>query len=332
MSEHRHPDPLLRTLDAPLRAVFHPLGFPLELETNDPRVLDCAESSFGAFREADFHFAPVRLRFLKAPDSAARPPWPAAAYRAWGSLFAIVCGPQNFVSGDLDRGEAMGFFSPAMLDDSEFFRWTFLDCVTYMVLERHHVTAIHAACVVRNGIGICLCGPAGAGKTSLAYSCVRSGYQILAEDVVFLNRSGRAPALCGNAARLHFPLSARELFPELVQVPIGIRHDGEEFIVLVTAQKFPGRTVTSAEPGPIVFLDRMPDSQREALIEPVSSSEANRLLIYNLPLVDEPDLMSQHYSAIERLTRNGAYHLRYSTLAQAHQQLDTLAVVQRIQR
>ncbi len=331
MSAHRHADPLLRRLEAPLRAVFYPFGFRLEIESNDRRVLECAESSFGIFRRDEFSVPPLRLRLMRAPDAAACPPWPAPAYRAWGDLFAVVCGPDNFLTADLDRRQAFGFFSPAMLEDREFFRWTFLDCATYTLLGRHHLTPIHAAGVAREGFGICLCGPAGAGKTSLAYCCARAGDALLADDVVHILRSGGAPQLRGNPSRLHFAVSARELFPELQDAPVTIRRDGGEFLALPAEQLLPGRVATQAEPGALVFLQRSAEPV-EAALEPILPSEALKLLTANLPMVDEERTMAQHYAVLERLARDGAYRLRYSTLEEARRQLDLLPLPERTQK
>lgn len=341
MREKAQWDPLLRSLEVTHRASFYPLGFRLDIETNDPRVLECAESSYGIFgkgHKAGVGFKPapanaqsqaaaLRMRLVRAPEASAVPPWPAPAYRAWGDLFAIVCGPENFLTADLARREAMGFFSPAMLDDREFFRWTFLDCATYVLLVWHHFTPIHAACVVRDGRGICLCGPAGAGKTSLAYACLRAGYQLLGDDVVYLLRSEHQPLLRGNPSRLHFPVSARQLFPELEQIPPAIRRDGNQFLAVRTEQWRPGQSVTQAEAVAVVFLER----GKPASLESVEAGVAHRLLFDALPLDDEKT-MAEHSRAIERLLQAGAYRLRYSTPEQALQHLNSLALLERVHR
>lgn len=325
MLETRPWDPLLRSIDAPLRGTFHPLGFPLEIETNDRRILECAESSFGIFPKAESGAEPLRMRLVRAPEASAAAPWPAPAYRAWGDLFAVVCGPDNFLTADLARCEAMGFFSPAMLDDREFFRWTFLDCATYVLLVRHHFTTVHAACVVRDGHGICLCGAAGVGKTSLAFACVRAGYRLLADDVVYLLRSEKGLQLHGNPSRLHFPVSARELFPELKNLPIAIRRDGNEFLAVRTVEWLSDSAVTQAEAGAVVFLEH---GAKEEL-ENVQQAEAHRLLFEALPL-DNDETMAAHRRSLERLVRVGAYRLRFSTLEQARRYLDSLSLPQRI--
>src|SRR5688572_24324822 len=93
-------DPLLRRLDAPQRDTFHPLGFDLEIETNDERILQCASHSYGVFERLPSAAEPMRFRLVRDAASAEAPPWPLASYRAWGDLFTVVCGGGNFVVAD----------------------------------------------------------------------------------------------------------------------------------------------------------------------------------------------------------------------------------------
>lgn len=324
MALHRHPDPLLQSIETPLRASFYPLGFRLDIETNDPRVLDCARSSFAAFKEEEFLAPALHMRLIRVPDGTSTPPWPAPSHRSWGDIFTVVSGPDNFLAANLPRREAMGFFSPALLDDTECFREPFLECPTYVLLVRHYVTPFHAACVVRDGAGICLCGPAGAGKSSLAYGCLRAGYQLLANDAVYLPRSETKPLLRGNPSRLTFPQSARELFPELDRAPVVTRRGGELFLSASMDSFFPGRAVTQAEVGAVVFLDR---GAAPALKE-VPPGEAHTLLFEELAL-DDDQTMAAHDLALRRLVQKGAYRLSYTTLRQGLEQLDRLRLPER---
>lgn len=330
MAAHRHPDPLLLSMVTPLRASFYPLGFRLEIETNDARVLECASSSFAAFTQEQEQeqspAPPLQMRLVCAPGGTSAPPWPAPTHRLWGDLFTVISGPDNFLAANLERRKAMGFFSPAMLDDIEYFREPFLECPTYVLLARHYVTPFHAACVVRGGAAICLCGPAGAGKSSLAYFCVRSGYQLLANDAVYLLRSETRPLLRGNPSRFTFPPSARELFPELAGLPAAARRDGEASLSVATAHFFPARAVTQAEVGAVVFLNR----GAALALKEIPAGEAHKLLFEELSL-DDDRTIAAHDLALQRLVQKGAYRLSYTTLQEGMEQLDRLPLRQRTQ-
>ena len=68
-------DPVLSNFDLPLRAVYHPLGFSLEIDTNCSEVLAAAEESWGHFRKV-FSQPPVRLRIGVLAGKAAERPQP----------------------------------------------------------------------------------------------------------------------------------------------------------------------------------------------------------------------------------------------------------------
>ena len=54
------PDPVLSAFELPLRRIFYPYGFPLELETNSADVIAAAAEGWGAFEQA-FDEPPVRF-------------------------------------------------------------------------------------------------------------------------------------------------------------------------------------------------------------------------------------------------------------------------------
>ncbi len=319
MTRRTNPDPLLRALPAPFRKVLYPLGKPLLVESNDAHVLECARLSFGHFPRAGASGRVIRLRLLRDPQAGSRPPWPRALFRSWQDLLWISCGGDNVAVADLQKRQAVGYFSGSMLEDAEFFRWTFLDALTYSTLVWHDFTFVHAAAVVREGLVFCLAGPAGTGKTSLAYHCARHGYRLLGDDAVLLSHRPGALRLRGNPARLHFAVEARQLFPELVQCPVSLRHDGREFLA-IAPKKLGVRTVVGeSKAGAVVFLDRggKPGLRR------VPAPEAFELLYRPRPLYS-PRVMQAQRRDIARLVRCGAFRMGYRTLDEALELLNRI--------
>jgi len=316
-------DPLLRGLGTPLRRVYYPLGFQLQVETNDARVLAHAAASFGIFREGAPQSPPMHMRVLCDPDATAGPPWPKHSFRASGDLFTVVGGPENFLICDLQRREATGFFSPAMLEDRDYFCTDFLETFAYMTIQRHWATPIHAACVVRDGHGICLAGNSTSGKSTLAYFCAKSGYALLSDNSVWLLNGRENRNLLGNPSRLYLRVQARDLFPELSQLPASRRASGEEFLAIPTEQMIPGHLATEAKPGPFVFLDRC---EGPASFRRISTDEAHRRLFLDRnPAIDEPHVMRETERVIGEAICTGAYSMRYATLEQALACLDQLS-------
>jgi hypothetical protein len=321
-------DPLLRGVETSLCAVYYPLGFPLEIETNDARVLARAQESFDIFRAppssrippfdpaATSPFPAMHLRAVCDPRATAAPPWPAHSYRASRDLFTLVSSPENFLIGDLERRQATGFFSPALLEDSDYFCTDFLESFAYMTIQRHWATPIHAACVVRNGVGICLAGNSTSGKSTLGYFCAKAGAALLADNSVWFLNQGENRRLLGNPARVRLRVESRQFFPELNSLPVSQRADGGDFVAVR-----PGNFATEATPGPIVFLER---GGSPALI-PIPAEEARRRLFLDRnPRIDEPHVMRECERVIGEAANAGAYTMRYATLEQAWQLLQDI--------
>jgi hypothetical protein len=304
-------DPLLRHAETPLHGVFYPLGFRLEIETNDQRVLDCAEAAYGLFSTGE-DSAPLRLRAICAPGATPGP----HTYRAHRDFFTAVAGPDNFLICDVERREATGFFTDALLDDRETFREAFLDAFTYMTLQRHWLTPFHAACIVFEGVGICLAGGSGSGKSTLSYAALKAGFGLLSDNSVSVLNSDVARGFRGNPARLRLRPSACELFPELRGMPTGEQSSGKPFIAAPARELFPSQMFTHAKAGPVVFLERGDDG-RPALSDIPESEAIEMLFADRNPNIDEPHVMAASQTAISRVVRNGAYRMHYRTYQEA---------------
>jgi hypothetical protein len=65
--ELRRADPLLRDMELPLTATFHPAGFPLRLATNSRDVMEAAAESWDHW-SPEFATDPVEMRVLVEPE------------------------------------------------------------------------------------------------------------------------------------------------------------------------------------------------------------------------------------------------------------------------
>jgi hypothetical protein len=213
-----------------------------------------------------------------------------------------------------------------MLEDRDYFCTDFLESYVYMTIQRHWATPVHAACVVRNGHGICLAGNSESGKSSLAYFCAKSGYALLSDNSVWLRNAKEHRNLLGNPSRLRLRLQARDLFPELAALPISRYATGEQFLGVPTQRLLSGYLVTQAQPGPFVFLDRRHDGP--ASLRRVSSEEAHRRLFTDRnPAIDEPHVLRVTDRVIGEAVGAGAYSMRYATFQQALDCLNQIPLV-----
>ena len=96
---------------------------------------------------------------------------------------------------------------------------TFEDTLTYFlgpvlgfVLRLRGVTCLHASAIVVDDVAIALCGPGGAGKSTMAARFSRMEYPVLSDDIVTLDKSGTSFLVQPAPARLRLWPSAVEHF------------------------------------------------------------------------------------------------------------------------
>ncbi len=284
---------------APLREALtlYPLGFPVEVAANDREVLEAAEQSWGAYPKL-FDVPPYRVRVFVAGEApAAGPP----VYRQQGHLFVVACDAANLAVSDATQRFAACWISRVTLGRTEWFRSCFLEAVVYAGLAQLHLAPLHAACVARNGRGVLLCGPAGAGKSTLAYACIRRGWTYLADESPLLVRNREDRLVLGKPTSLKLAPEAARLFPELSRWGV----DGERAILVPTA----GFATAFAVPADfVVFLERAGGTPHLA---PVAPSVALALLLAEIPFFGA-EVYAEQKRSLERLVAPGAWRLRYA--------------------
>ena len=124
--------------------------------------------------------------------------------RAQSNLLAGVAGRENFQCCDLEKGFAFAWVTEAVVENTDFFRYHFLEAMTWCLLDTRHLVSIHAACVALNGRGMLLAGNSGVGKSSLAYACARRGWTYTSDDATSLVRRDRGRTALGNPRVFRF--------------------------------------------------------------------------------------------------------------------------------
>lgn len=247
-------DPVFSNFSLPLRAVYYPLGFAVEIATNSAEVLAAAEESWGRFRKV-FSEPPVCLDIAVAADGSQECP-PAPGCRARGNLLTTVADAKNYIISDLNRGFAFAWLTQAAVENQAYLRYYFLEATALTLLDALYMTPLHAACVEIGGQGVLLCGESGAGKSSLAFACARSGWKFLSDDSCAIVRKRKGRVVVGNPHQMRFRESAVELFPELKGQRVTPRATGKMAIELATATLPQIATITECQVDYIVFLNR----------------------------------------------------------------------------
>lgn len=280
-------------------------------QTNHAPFLQAATDTFARFPDPETRENPlvvqVMVRKEKNGETSSAPgTHPRLIVHSQRHLVSVTVGGENAGVADLYGGFAFAVLSPQMAQDLTFVRYTFIEALPQILLGGRRYVAVHAACVVKDGVSLLLCAPAGTGKSTLAFACLRRGYQILAEDVVqiLLADDGRM-RLWGLPWKFHLLPDAVNFFPELGRTYPQIQSNGETKIEVDLTASYPGSTIAQACSGTVVFLQR--NEQLPACLSALPTAEARSrfevIWPWDLPWPSEYD------APLSELLASGAYQL-----------------------
>jgi hypothetical protein len=312
-------DPVFNNFSLPLRAVFHPLGFAVEISTNSAEVLAAAEESWGHFQKI-FPEPAVRIEIGVTANDGKECPSPPGC-RARKHLLTMVADAENYSVCDLNQGFAFAWLTQAAVENRAYFRYYFLESTALTLLDGSYLTPLHAACVEMDGRGFLLCGESGAGKSSLAFACARRGWKFLSDDSCAIVRKRKGRLVVGNSQQMRFRESAVELFPELRDQRVTPRATGKMAIEVATASLPQINTISECEVDYIVFLNRrMPDPPE---LRPFPREIASQYFEQSMFFGDEEAHKAQK-SSLDGLLAASIFEIRYHDLDWAVDRLEQL--------
>lgn len=261
--------------DAPLdyQAQFPLLGIPLVVRSNSPSVIAAAVRSFGHWHQLE----PEQIALLQpllislVVHSRGQPEMPRAPFvqRAYGTSFLAASG-SNLLTAEMDRGVALGFVTPELVADDLHFRYNVLECLALLLASWYDRTPVHAGAVTHNGCAVLLAGRSMAGKSTLCYACVRAGFQLLAEDVVYVS-TRQGLRLWGNPGRIHLLPDARRHFRELVDIAPQVQANGKLKLAIDVVASGADRVRPYAERAVVCLLQR--HNGLSSMLEPIDPQE-----------------------------------------------------------
>jgi hypothetical protein len=198
----------------------------------------------------------------------------------------------------IGEGRAVGQVNPG--HDATDWQLThlFLLIVLLEMLRGQGLFWLHASCVAREGRGALFVGQTRSGKTTTAINLALHGFDILAEDRVFVRPGG------GGATVYGFPLDVAvtpqtvNLLPELAAYlddQTGARVKRR----LPIDEVFADRLAASCTPTLLMFprVERIPATFTRL----ISRADALRRLLPNSMLASQPGVAGQHFAAISAL-------------------------------
>lgn len=315
----RPQDALLCDMDLPLRWTFYPLGFAVEIVTNDPDVLQAANESFGHRRlRRGSTVLEVRIG-VSGSGSSICPPEPTR--REYNHLYSLVADTNNQAILDLKNCTSFVWLEQSAVRHKLYFRYNFLEKVVYLLLGASVVTDLHAACISKNHCGILLCGDSGAGKSTLSYACARAGWTYTSDDTSYLINDSAVPRVIGHCHRVRFRPAAKELFPELEDRVVTPRMEGKPSLEVPISELPFLTTATEASIHSIVYLNRHPSAIGKLVSLPKGTASQRM----RKELFSAGEIRAKHESKLEVFSGIPTYELEYSGLNQAISQLDLIA-------
>jgi hypothetical protein len=313
-------DPLRCKVLLPYRAVFYPLGFAVEVITNEEAILAIVDGCWGGLHQ--LHTNPtLQVRIIVSEGGAAECP-PTPVLRAQHNLLSVVANANNHAVCDLTHGLSLVWLSYAALQHPKYLCYHFIETAALTLINTSYAIPIHAACVSRYGHGMLLTADSGVGKSTLSYACARTGWTFISDDGSYLLCNGDRPRVVGNCRQVRFRPSAKELFPELQGRDLTPRIRGKPSIEIPTSE-LQLITAEQATIHSIILLNR----QSSAVTELVPLPRGIAIQHFSASLNQYPSevVRESQTAGLQQLSEVDVYELRYRDLQPAIDCLELLA-------
>jgi hypothetical protein len=241
------------------------------IASNAVEILTAARETFLSCDDAT---APVALTINCFVDSEIResPPWPQPHFRGLDHLVYAAYGPGSSMLIDLRRRRVTGLLSQAMARDSSYWKRVLLPILLGITSASIGISALHCACLVRNGRGLILGGASGAGKSTLAVQLALKQFAYLSDDWTYFSRSGSRLLAWGLPIPVKLLPDTINYFPELSNAELAPSLNGELAYEVDPAVLFGIDRSLCCEPQWLVFIER--NREPRAAFRRISSKEA----------------------------------------------------------
>ena len=239
----------------PLGECYIVAGAPFGVFTNSQDILATALSTFRQVAEPQA-FPVLTMRLWVDITAQARPPWPQPYFRGLDHLVYAGFDRENSLLLDLRRRRAIGRFSPSMARDEDYWQRIVVPNLVGLASETLGITALHCACVERDGQGLLLAGGSGAGKSTLSLAMTQSGFAFLSDDWTYFSPANGRLLAWGLATPVKLLPDTVEYFPELRSREPGVAANGERCYEVDPELVFGVRRSLHCEPRWLIFLER----------------------------------------------------------------------------
>lgn len=241
MNYERPDNPLYSGMPLRHEGAWPVLGVPVRLATNAAAVLAAADTSFGGWRVLDAHpelvaGADVTVRVIVHDVAGAALP---VTYRRPDPGLMMFLGAGAFGYADAVHRSATAFVPPALVAAPEQFRHAVLEAMVLFLLTGPSRYPVHASAIARGGRALLLAGASGSGKSTLAWVMGRAGWDVLSDDVCYVQAEPSWRVWGGVGARSYLAPDVAAFFPELATAVPAIVANGRHKLALARAVPSP---------------------------------------------------------------------------------------------
>lgn len=294
------------------KARYAVLGISLELATNSATVMELAEEALGSWGRPEMDGEPPLLRLYVMECGVAEP----VVGTERKEPVQLTCDNRHFMSFgasmtycDAGAGWGAAYLTPQFLQQRTMAKLAALETPALFLASHRRGAPLHAAAIASGEHCLLLTGDSGSGKSMLAYACLRAGFRLLAEDVVFVEPGDGPVQVWGNPFHLHLLPDAVIFFPELRSAPLVRQLNGKWKLRLRVEDVRPGAAVAHMPVWGVLSLSRS-ERQETRLLSPNRSHIVHFLNgLQGAPPLDRDAMLA----ATDRLLRCHVAHLEVGT-------------------
>jgi hypothetical protein len=309
-------DPLWQYTPTPFGARYYVLGIPLDVVTNAPTLAELAAETFGVWEGPDPSACAEAVRlhlFLQDRHEPAPVDVSTLHTRIQAGDLLLTVG-QSLGFGHRGIGIACAFMTPALLANRSLAQICFVETLGMYLVCRYRRATLHAAAIVEGGRCVLLTGNDGAGKSTLAYACLRAGLGLLAEDIVYADLQAEDVVAWGVPWHLHLLPDTVRFFPELAHAERIQQFHGETKLRIRTRELRPEAAIPCRPVEAVLSLGRAEGATSH--LRPADPAHVRQALTH---FKGAPDLdLAAMQVAVDRLLAGRIAHLEVgSDLSQA---------------
>jgi len=260
------------------------LEVPVRVRSNNVQVMKNAGVALGHWQNCKMdkkeNFPELTVDIiLQETDSGPPPDEYKFTHRYRDGIYLASCG-DNLLLALRNSGKAIAYVTNDLLENVAAFNWFVVEALSLFLVTYGRRVPIHASAVTNGDISIAFIGNSGAGKSSLAYTFLKSGFGLLAEDVIYMGM-GDDFKVWGNSTRIHLLPDAINLFPEL-EGRIPIKRPNGKVKIQIPISEF-------SNPEPVFAVDNMyicviePNHlNNKSYIKPVSREYVSNFIMSSL--------------------------------------------------